>query len=62
MIKALFWDFDGTLIHQNESFVCAFSNALNNCGYSIRLDLIRKLMHSACNMIRHNDVFIYNTF
>ncbi len=31
--KALFWDFDGTLIHPNESFLDSLKNAFKKCDY-----------------------------
>ena len=47
--KALFWDFDGTLIHPNESFFTALSTALQKYGYEIASEKIRTLLHSACS-------------
>ncbi len=47
--KALFWDFDGTLILPNESFFTALSTALQKYGYEIASEKIRTLLHSACS-------------
>ena len=33
MKKALFWDFDGTLIHPNESFLDAMHTALSKHNF-----------------------------
>ncbi len=33
--KALFWDFDGTLIHPNESFLNSLKKAFKKCNYII---------------------------
>lgn len=46
--KALFWDFDGTLIHPNESFLCALKVALEHVQYAVEIDVIRKFLHTAC--------------
>lgn len=47
--KALFWDFDGTLIYPNESFLCALQNALISFEYTVDPDIIRDLLHRVCS-------------
>ena len=46
MKKALFWDFDGTLIHANESFLESLHSTLESCGHDIQTDIIRKFLRS----------------
>ena len=46
--KALFWDFDGTLIHPYESFLCALKAALEHAQYAVETDVIRKFLHTVC--------------
>lgn len=41
MKKVLFWDFDGTLVHANESFILSLEAALNAAGYAIPQEKIR---------------------
>ena len=45
----LFWDFDGTLIHANESFVDSFEKSLVNFGISMNRKVIRQLMQAVCS-------------
>ena len=47
--KALFWDFDGTLIHPNESFACALKLSLESMEYPTNIIAIREFLHSACS-------------
>lgn len=47
--KALFWDFDGTLIHPNESFFTALSTSLQKYAYEIEPQKIRTLLHATCS-------------
>ena len=47
--KALFWDFDGTLIHSNESFLNALDYALNMFQYNIGTKNIKAFLHSVCS-------------
>jgi len=49
MGKALFWDFDGTLIYPNESFLESLQNAFEKCNYKINIDEIREFLHSVCS-------------
>lgn len=46
--KALFWDFDGTLILPNESFLDALQHALKPFNYSVNPETIRIFLRSAC--------------
>ncbi len=46
--KALFWDFDGTLILPNESFLDALQHALKPFNYSVNPETIRISLRSAC--------------
>jgi len=49
MTKALFWDFDGTLIHPNESFLNAMQNALQAYEYRVTVEETRQFLHSVCS-------------
>lgn len=43
--KAVFWDFDGTLVHPNESFVWALRDALKGCGCCVPEDELRTFLN-----------------
>lgn len=43
MKKALFWDFDGTLVYPNERFVNTFLSAIRSCGFDASIEEIRSL-------------------
>lgn len=49
MSKAIFWDFDGTIIHPNESFFNALLTALKKQKYEIPVEQIRALLQSVCS-------------
>ena len=49
MKKALFWDFDGTLIHPNESFLDAMHTALSKHNFMVSPDEIRAFLRTACS-------------
>lgn len=49
MSKAIFWDFDGTIIHPNESFFNALLIALKKQKYEIPVEQIRTLLQSVCS-------------
>lgn len=49
MGKALFWDFDGTLIHPNESFLDAMKHAITVYYHSILATEIRSFLHTTCS-------------
>ena len=49
MSKAIFWDFDGTIIHPNESFFNALLTALKKQKYEIPTEQIRALLQSVCS-------------
>jgi putative hydrolase of the HAD superfamily len=48
MNKVVFWDFDGTIIHPNESFLDSMRTALESSFYQIESDNIRRYLHTAC--------------
>ncbi|MCR2045966.1 HAD family hydrolase [Acetatifactor muris] len=48
MNKAVFWDFDGTLVHSNESFLCSLSNSLLKYNYIVERHVIRDFLTSVC--------------
>lgn len=52
MKKALFWDFDGTLIHPNESFLDALSLALQQVGCQVPREQVRAFLRTACSWYR----------
>ena len=41
MNKVLFWDFDGTLVHANESYYLSLNQALLDAGYAVAEDEVR---------------------
>ncbi len=49
MTKALFWDFDGTLIYKDETFLKALHAALMHCRYDISAQEIRAHLHIICS-------------
>lgn len=49
MKKAIFWDFDGTLIHPNESFSDAMHTALAKQNFMVPPDEIRAFLQTACS-------------
>lgn len=49
MKKALFWDFDGTLIHTNESFYDSLNKAMDSFNYKISAEEIKKFLYTACS-------------
>lgn len=48
MEKALFWDFDGTIVYPNESFLDALYAALKRGGYAFPECDIRQFLHAVC--------------
>ncbi len=46
-MKAIFWDFDGTLVHRNDESFCALREALQLNGYMIEDSHIRAALHIA---------------
>lgn len=44
MTKVVFWDFDGTLVHANESFLCSLDNALRRYGCAVDRSVLRQLL------------------
>lgn len=46
-MKAIFWDFDGTLVHRNDESFCALREALQLNGYLIEDSHIRAALHIA---------------
>ncbi len=61
MEKALFWDFDGTLIHPNESFLDALNSIIKEFGYDISEDEIRCFLRKACTWYSPNISYIQKT-
>lgn len=57
MKKALFWDFDGTLIHPNQSFLATLDFCLKHYKYEIATEDIRLFLHAACSW--HNPEITY---
>ena len=49
MNKAVFWDFDGTLVYSNESFLYSLDCALLSCGYEFEKSVIKSFLTSACS-------------
>ena len=57
MKKALFWDFDGTLAHANESFADSLENALVLCGFTIIRETITDFLHSVLSWYRPDTIY-----
>lgn len=57
MKKVLFWDFDGTLAHANESFADSLEKALVSCGFSIIRESITVFLQSVLSW--HQPEIIY---
>ncbi|MBO2516876.1 MAG: hypothetical protein CW338_06295 [Clostridiales bacterium] len=49
MNKVIFWDSDGTLLYNNESFKCSLMRACETYGYFFSEDEIRQLMRRVCS-------------
>lgn len=49
MKKAIFWDCDGTLVQNNESFKCSLMRALHEFGYSIEEEEAKRFLREACS-------------
>ena len=49
MKKAIFWDCDGTLVHNNESFKCSLMRALQEFGYCIEEEEVKHFLREACS-------------
>ncbi len=47
--KAIFWDCDGTLVHDSESFKCSLLRALDEFGYSISEEAVKSFLKGACS-------------
>jgi len=47
--KAIFWDCDGTLVHDNESFKCSLLRALQEFGYPVSEDAVKSFLKGACS-------------
>lgn len=49
MRKALFWDFDGTIIHGNTSFFDGLCMALDRFQYDVPSERIRECLLTTCS-------------
>ncbi|MCQ2458346.1 MAG: HAD family hydrolase [Clostridia bacterium] len=49
MKKVIFWDSDGTLLYNNESFAYSFAEACNGEGYCETIENARRLMRCICS-------------
>lgn len=49
MGKAIFWDCDGTLVYNNESFKCSLMRALLELGYCVSEEAVKKFLKEACS-------------
>ena len=47
--KAIFWDCDGTLVHDNESFKCSLLRALQEFGYCVSEEAVKGFLKGACS-------------
>jgi len=57
MSKAIFWDFDGTLIHPNESFRDSLITACKQNGINITKDYAKKIMREICSWYKPEESF-----
>ena len=55
--KAIFWDFDGTLILPNESFLWAWEYGMNSCGYGVDAETLRSVLHASCTWYRPEESY-----
>jgi len=49
MNNVLFWDFDGTLVHANDSFYLSLSGALEKNGFSLPEADLRTFLKASCS-------------
>lgn len=49
MEKAIFWDCDGTLVYNNESFKCSLMRALQKVGYTVEEEAVKQFFKEACS-------------
>ena len=49
MNKAIFWDCDGTLVRDNESFKCSLMRAFQKFGYSVSEEAVKNFLKGACS-------------
>ncbi len=47
--KVIFWDFDGTLLYPNESFLCSLTAAMEQHGYSFEEQMLKAFLVSSCS-------------
>jgi putative hydrolase of the HAD superfamily len=59
--KVLFWDFDGTLIHPNESFLETLHLSLKSYKYEITAEDIRLFLHTACSWYNPEIAYVEET-
>ena len=57
MKKALFWDFDGTLVYPNESFLCTLDHSLQKYGYVLPIEELRAFLKSSCSWYLYDEVY-----
>lgn len=55
--KAVFWDFDGTIVHQNESFRDSLVKALTDNGYMITKDEAKERLKQVCSWYFPEKIF-----
>lgn len=61
MIKAIFWDFDGTLIYSNESFLCSLNAALVRYNYTIPQSILKQFLTGVCSWYLPSRSYVNNT-
>lgn len=49
MEKAIFWDFDGTLVYSNRSFLDSLQKAARSCGVFLEEERCRAMLGAACS-------------
>ncbi len=59
--KILFWDFDGTLIYSNQSFLDSLQICLESHNYKISSEKISTFLHTACSWHKPEISYTNNT-
>lgn len=59
--KAIFWDFDGTLVYSNESFTESLLLSLSEYGYDIDFEIVKDFMKNTCSWYMPEREYINRT-
>ena len=61
MSKVLFWDFDGTLVHPNESFRDSLCATFSSAGKYLPPEQARAFLQTACSWYHPEEVYPHRT-